>query len=254
MKRKIIPVLIGCTLSFSALAAQPTAERYVVSFPEGTHVNYAGAFASAFPNGLPVGIGSGLLFTGKQGDALTFATITDRGPNADSPKEGKNETKIFVTPDFAPLLMTIRVQNGKAEAIDPRPLHDDKGAINGLPLASDVIGSTNEVAFSDTLHRLKGDNRGLDTEGITPDGNRLHYLADRAGIRGRFRDADAYPLDQAFPLLMKQLKLMLTSGELNPRHQHTVTLYAKGLTCEADTLGSCGYVYLAVYPTPETKK
>ncbi|MBB0946368.1 type IV toxin-antitoxin system YeeU family antitoxin, partial [Escherichia coli] len=25
------------------------------------------------------------------------------------------------------------------------------------------------------------------------------------------------------------------------------------LTCEADTLGSCGYVYLAVYPTPETK-
>ncbi|EJC6304325.1 type IV toxin-antitoxin system YeeU family antitoxin, partial [Escherichia coli] len=24
--------------------------------------------------------------------------------------------------------------------------------------------------------------------------------------------------------------------------------------CEADTLGSCGYVYLAVYPTPETKK
>ncbi|WP_176553379.1 type IV toxin-antitoxin system YeeU family antitoxin, partial [Escherichia coli] len=27
----------------------------------------------------------------------------------------------------------------------------------------------------------------------------------------------------------------------------------KGLTCEADTLGSCGYVYMAVYPTPETK-
>lgn len=181
MKKKIIPVLIGCTLSFSALAAQPTAERYVVSFPEGTHVNYAGAFASAFPNGLPVGIGSGLLFTGKQGDALTFATITDRGPNADSPKEGKNETKIFVTPDFAPLLMTIRVQNGKAEAIDPRPLHDDKGAINGLPLASDVIGSTNEVAFSDTLHRLKGDNRGLDTEGITPDGKGGYWLCDEYG-------------------------------------------------------------------------
>ncbi len=89
---------------------------------------------------------------------------------------------------------------------------------------------------------------------LVQEGNRLHYLADRAGIRGRFSDADAYHLDQAFPLLMKQLELMLTSGELNPRHQHTVTLYAKGLTCEADTLGSCGYVYLAVYPTPETKK
>lgn len=30
-------------------------------------------------------------------------------------------------------------------------------------------------------------------------GNRLHYLADRAGIRGRFSDADTYHLDQAFP-------------------------------------------------------
>ncbi|EFA2678585.1 type IV toxin-antitoxin system YeeU family antitoxin, partial [Escherichia coli] len=83
---------------------------------------------------------------------------------------------------------------------------------------------------------------------LVQEGNRLHYLADRAGISGRFSDADAYHLDQAFPLLMKQLELMLTSGELNPRNQHTVTLYAKGLTCEADTLGSCGYVYLAVYP------
>ena len=90
MKRKIIPVLIGCTLSFSALAAQPTAERYVVSFPEGTHVNYAGAFASAFPNGLPVGIGSGLLFTGKQMPTRLFTImpfivrqfpfLTDRSP------------------------------------------------------------------------------------------------------------------------------------------------------------------------------
>ncbi len=58
---------------------------------------------------------------------------------------------------------------------------------------------------------------------LVQEGNRLHYLADRAGIRGRFSDADAYHLDQAFPLLMKQLELMLTSNELNPRHQHTVT-------------------------------
>ncbi|MCZ8894293.1 type IV toxin-antitoxin system YeeU family antitoxin, partial [Escherichia albertii] len=38
---------------------------------------------------------------------------------------------------------------------------------------------------------------------LVQEGNRLHYLADRAGIRGRFSDADAYHLDQAFPLLMK---------------------------------------------------
>jgi hypothetical protein len=181
MKIKTISLVISCALSFSGLAAQPQAEHYIVSFPEGTRVSYSGAFASTFPDGLPVGIGSGLLFTGKQGDALTFATVTDRGPNADSPDVGKHESKIFVTPDFAPLLMNIRVQNGKAEATDARPLHDDKGNINGLPLQDGVIGSTNEVALSDTLKVLKGDNRGLDTEGITPDGKGGYWLCDEYG-------------------------------------------------------------------------
>lgn len=83
---------------------------------------------------------------------------------------------------------------------------------------------------------------------LVQEGNRLHYLADRAGFSGAFTDDDAIRFDQAFPLMMKQLELMLTSGELNPRHSHCVTLYHNGLTCEADTLGSCGYVYLAVYP------
>lgn len=87
---------------------------------------------------------------------------------------------------------------------------------------------------------------------LVQEGNRLHYLADRASITGQFCDADLRHLDQAFPLLLKQLELMLTSGELNPRHQHRVTLYAKGLTCEADSLGSHGYIYIVIYPTPAT--
>ncbi|MGK3551830.1 type IV toxin-antitoxin system YeeU family antitoxin [Klebsiella oxytoca] len=87
---------------------------------------------------------------------------------------------------------------------------------------------------------------------LVQEGNRLHYLADRATFDGKFCDADLRHLDQSFPVLMKQLELMLTSGELNPRHQHGVTLYAKGLACEADTLGSHGYVYIAIYPAPVT--
>lgn len=81
------------------------------------------------------------------------------------------------------------------------------------------------------------------------EGNRLHYLADRASITGTFSDADLRHLDQAFPVLLKQLELMLVSGELTPRHQHGVTFHAKGLTCDADTLGSYGYVYMTIYPT-----
>ncbi|WP_275993233.1 type IV toxin-antitoxin system YeeU family antitoxin [Enterobacter asburiae] len=87
---------------------------------------------------------------------------------------------------------------------------------------------------------------------LVQEGNRLHYLNDRASITGAFSEADLGHLDQAFPVLLKQLELMLVSGELNPRHQHCVTLYAKGLTCEADSLGSHGYIYLAIYPTPAT--
>lgn len=85
---------------------------------------------------------------------------------------------------------------------------------------------------------------------LVQEGNRLHYLADRASITGTFSDADLRHLDQASPVLLKQLELMLTRGELTPRHQHGVTLHAKGLTCDADTLGSHGYVYVAIYPTP----
>ncbi|AKE59428.1 hypothetical protein F384_13100 [Citrobacter amalonaticus Y19] len=85
---------------------------------------------------------------------------------------------------------------------------------------------------------------------LVQEANCLHYLADRTSITGQFSDADLCHLDQAFPLLLKQLELMLTSGELTPRYQHRVTLHAKGLTCEADTLGSCGYLYIAIYPTP----
>ena len=87
---------------------------------------------------------------------------------------------------------------------------------------------------------------------LVQEGNRLHYLADRAGFTGTFSEADLRHLDQAFPVLLKQLELKLVSGELNPRHQHSVTLHAKGLVCEADTLGSCGYLYLAIYPAPAT--
>ncbi|EDC5876989.1 type IV toxin-antitoxin system YeeU family antitoxin [Salmonella enterica] len=89
---------------------------------------------------------------------------------------------------------------------------------------------------------------------LVQEGSRLHYLADRASIVGKFSATHLRRIDQAFPLLLKQLELMLVSGELNPRHQHCVTLYHNGLVCEADTLGSCGYVYLAIYPgePPET--
>ena len=83
---------------------------------------------------------------------------------------------------------------------------------------------------------------------LVQEGNRLHYLADRSSITGTFSEEEALRLDQAFPLILKQLELMLISGELNPRYQNCVTLHHNGLSCEADTLGSHGYLYIAIYP------
>ncbi len=87
---------------------------------------------------------------------------------------------------------------------------------------------------------------------LVQEGDRLHFLADRADISGKFSDAKVRDLNNAFPQFIKHLELMLLSGELNPRHQHCVTLYRNGLTCEADSQGSHGYVYLAIYPTPQS--
>ncbi|MDT9471040.1 type IV toxin-antitoxin system YeeU family antitoxin [Escherichia coli] len=84
---------------------------------------------------------------------------------------------------------------------------------------------------------------------LVHEGNRLHYLADRASIIGKFSDAECRKLDETFPHFISQMELMLITGELNPRHAHCVNLYHNGFTCEADTLGSCGYAYIAVYPT-----
>lgn len=84
---------------------------------------------------------------------------------------------------------------------------------------------------------------------LVQEGNRLHYLADRAGITGAFNEEECYQLNAAFSHFVKQMELMLLSGELTPRHAHRVTLYHAGLSCEADTLGSYGYVYIVIYPT-----
>ncbi|EIW8618899.1 MULTISPECIES: type IV toxin-antitoxin system YeeU family antitoxin [Klebsiella/Raoultella group] len=85
---------------------------------------------------------------------------------------------------------------------------------------------------------------------LVQEGNRLHYLADRAGLTGEITPKQLQKLAQTFPLFISQLEAMLRSGELNSQQQHQVTIQLASLTCIADTRGSCGYVYISIYPTP----
>jgi len=82
---------------------------------------------------------------------------------------------------------------------------------------------------------------------LVQEGNQLHYLADRACLTADFTPTQLQKLELAFPLFIEQLESMLRSGELNPQQQHQVIQLA-GLTCVADTHGSCGYVYISIYP------
>lgn len=84
---------------------------------------------------------------------------------------------------------------------------------------------------------------------LVQEGNQLHYLVNRAGVTGIFNEAESRKLSAAFPHFVEQMELMLLSRELNPRYAHCVTLYHDGFTCESDTLGSYGYVYIVIYPT-----
>lgn len=71
---------------------------------------------------------------------------------------------------------------------------------------------------------------------LVQEGNRLHYLADRASITGKFSDIECRKLDETFPHFIRQMESMLTTGELSPHHAHCVTLYpATGRNLSADS-------------------
>ncbi|ELW7388497.1 TPA: type IV toxin-antitoxin system YeeU family antitoxin [Yersinia enterocolitica] len=82
---------------------------------------------------------------------------------------------------------------------------------------------------------------------LVQEGTHLHFLSDRAHIVGTFSPQVTQSLDAAFPALITKLESQLLSGQLDPRRQQCLTVRHGGFVCEADTLGSHGYVYIAVY-------
>ncbi|WP_429076042.1 type IV toxin-antitoxin system YeeU family antitoxin [Aeromonas hydrophila] len=79
--------------------------------------------------------------------------------------------------------------------------------------------------------------------------HRLHFLSDRASLIGEWAEEAIDQLEAAFPAIIEELEGKLLRGELDPRRQQCITIQHAGLTCEADTLGSHGYVYIAIYAT-----
>lgn len=80
------------------------------------------------------------------------------------------------------------------------------------------------------------------------EGNCLHYPGGRAGRYGTFISGQLRAPDRRFPAFIREPESALRSGELDPNNAHTIRREKDGLICEADTPGSCGYVYVSVYP------
>ncbi|MNB89472.1 putative antitoxin YfjZ [compost metagenome] len=82
---------------------------------------------------------------------------------------------------------------------------------------------------------------------LVQEGKQLHFLADRSGLNGEFTPEQQQALNVNFPLFIEYLESMLRIGELKSTRQHCVSVTFGGFTCEADTRGSFGYVYLTIY-------
>jgi cytoskeleton bundling-enhancing protein CbeA-like protein len=78
--------------------------------------------------------------------------------------------------------------------------------------------------------------------------HRLHFLSDRASLVGEWAEEAIDQLEAAFSEIIKELEAKLLSGELDAQRQHCITIQHGGFTCEADTLGSHGYLYICIYP------
>lgn len=83
---------------------------------------------------------------------------------------------------------------------------------------------------------------------LVQEGKCLYFLPDRACFAGTFPPEAENALKDHFPAIIQRLETLLQRGDLDPRRQHRVRFSLADLVCEADTLGSCGYVYISIYP------
>ncbi len=77
--------------------------------------------------------------------------------------------------------------------------------------------------------------------------HRLHFLSDRASLIGEWEAADINRLEASFPTIIKELESKLFTGELDAQRQQRITIQYRSFTCEADSLGSHGYIHLVIY-------
>ncbi|WP_421902385.1 esterase-like activity of phytase family protein [Maridesulfovibrio sp.] len=176
MLKKLIVAGAAVALSAGlAVASEFEIEKYEIDTSLKYNVPYSGQYAAEFPEGFPIGIGSGMTYIGLGKDGTRFFyAIGDRGPNADSPKvmvDGRKVScKVFPAPNYTPSYGALGLKDGKVTLMSTIQIKDTKGRkISGRPIPPGTVGSTGEVPLNDSYKVLSYDREGLDTEGVAID-------------------------------------------------------------------------------------
>lgn len=133
-----------------------------------------------------ISFGSGIYFLGKEGEDLVFLSITDRGPNVDSPDillyNKLYPSKIFLVPEFSPQIGYLRIRNNKCYVDKFYEIYNENGEKStGKPLPLNKIGSTGEIPLDEKLKIINFDDLGLDPEGITIDDKGFIWICEEYG-------------------------------------------------------------------------
>jgi hypothetical protein len=155
-----------------------------VYVPTRFNVPYTGAAAAAFPDGLPLSIGSGLRFRRGGPLGISFYGLTDRGPNTDAPTYldaagVSHPSKAFLSPAFTPEIVFIDVLPFFGPIVTRTlPLRFGRTPATGLALT----GATTEVALSaETLAALPPSDTGVDSEAIDVDRHGNIWIGEEMG-------------------------------------------------------------------------
>ena len=120
------------------------------------------------------GIGSDL-WHDPSAPADEFWVITDRGPNSEIDVDGETH-RTFPVPDFTPLILHVKAENGELSVMEAIPLTTTDGAsVTGL---SNLEGSDEAPFDYSGTEQIAYNESGLDTEGLVRTSDGDFWLAD----------------------------------------------------------------------------
>lgn len=180
-------MVVTSTVNTASAQEVVNVKKYSVDVSDELRVEYNGDNNELFPKGFKTGFGSAITFKGfNENNEPEFYALTDRGPNADSPKykDGENvyPSKFFPSASFTPSIGVLTLKEDTAVIDSAIKIKDESGnEISGLPIEPGVMGSTGEAALDLDLNHLGYDNDGVDSEGIAIDKDGNIWISDEYG-------------------------------------------------------------------------